>query len=166
MIDKVQKLMEELGNEFENLKSLMITLNAQSEDNKNQTTELTIRENKVTDKEIKVLTLTKENEETKKNLTLIAGQVEAKQSKLQDEWDRMLKEKEEWTGFKESLVKERARLENLESELKKVKDELFEKSSIEDKKAESVRDMAKMLKSKEEKLNQSQSKVDKYLNSL
>jgi len=166
MIDKIQKLIEELANELVNLKSLMTTVNFQSQDNTTRTKELNDKEKLLSDKEIKIVTTIKENEENKKNLTVIAGQIESKQSKLQDEWDKMLKEKEEWGGLKEGLIKERARLENFESELKKIKDAITEKSSINDKQAESNRTMAQMLKAKEEKLVKDQAKVEKYLNNI
>lgn len=166
MIEKIKGLIESLLNELENLQTMLVAINSDSERIKEKEIELSNREISVTERESKSISQTKTNEQTKKMLDNLQSQLEAKQGKLQDEWDRMLTEKEEWNGIKESMIKEKLRLENLGKELDRAKTELFEKETIMAKKQESIQTMTQMLAAKEKALNNDQAKVNKYLNQI
>ena len=172
-IDKIKGLMESLTNEFENLQTMLVTMGSESERLKEKDIELSTKELFLSTKESKLLLQTKVNGENKKEINSLREQLEAKQLKLQQEWDKMLFEKEAWTKVKESMVKEKLRLKNLSKELETVKKELetvkkdlFDKTTVMSKKEESTQTMIQMLTAKEKVLNESQRKVDQYLGSI
>jgi len=166
MIKKIKELIEQLLNEFENFQIMLTTIESESERIKEKEAELSGRELTITSREIESITQIKTNDVKGKELNQFQLDLKAKQAKLQEEWDRMLVEKEKWIDEKESMIKERLRLENLSKEVKKAKDDLFEKTEIIDKKRESTQELAKMLTMKEKKLERDKAKVSKYLNQL
>ena len=166
MIKKIKELIEQLLNEFENFQIMLTAMDSEGERIKEKEVELSSRELTITSREVESITQIKTNDVKGKELNQFQLDLKAKQAKLQEEWDRMLVEKEKWIDEKESMIKERLRLENLSKEVKKAKDDLFEKTEIIDKKRESTQELAKMLTMKEKKLERDKAKVSKYLNQL
>lgn len=165
--DKIKHHSEGLNNELANLSVLVGNLEIKDKEHKDFETKRILWEKQAAEREAKILTNTHANEEQKRNNEQDRLQIDAKQNKLQSEWQRMTEDREVLDRDKDEIAREKLRLKNRQDELAQKElqaNEKLEKSQTLDemnqKKQEALDEMNKKLALKKQITDEKARKID------
>lgn len=166
-INNIKTLTDSLNNQLANLDVMLKSLNIKAAEQKEFERKRDLIEQKLAERESKVMSDLHHNEETKKQNELNRQELEAKQTKLQSEWSRMLEDKQRLEQDKEEIAREKLRLANRETELKERERTIATKTEETDtlsdmlkKKQEALDDLDKKMKSRQQLTEQKAREID------